>query len=584
MKKQKFMRLSAFTSAPALENSFSSPVGFQGEISVVFRGKAVSIHGWDGNSWTTIYIWNGIDPQFKFENTYQNYYLKSLTGSQESMGVSFFSVGKIVNSTPQFAGINRSTKLYDIEEVPVYTASDVGKLLTIMSNGSLAWLLTSETYMSDGSPVSSFVSSDLEEQGTLAGNAAIIDGALVSYAVNDYTSMPMTADYKSSSNQTISFWFKSSYTPAGGTWMRFVHSHVIGGGPNGFFLEMRSPTQFYFKGASHGLLADGDPTATSPQPLNDGQWHHVALSWSVTSGNEIRMWVDGQAITINNHNHVGAGSDSKPTLFIGAKQFNSPMEIDKMDITEEFIDGTEALYRFNAGRTTPAPNPYTANWIEESTNLIIGANSGDSVSNGILSTATRSSTTFHLNKTSYFDLDNYAASPTKTATYSIWFRKTGDTYVNGNISNTSFPVFSHQTLYRALAVKIMNNNQVVLGGEIAYPSNYGPTIGTLSEDINIGNWHHVVLSFSINGSGKTEVNAVIDGVAQTAYIDPAALDIGRVGSNLNTMIGADNLKSFSTGDFDSFEISKGTALSVSQMQSLYNAGRGTMSIEEASTL
>lgn len=360
MKKQKFMRLSAFTSAPALENSFSSPVGFQGEISVVFRGKAVSIHGWDGNSWTTIYIWNGIDPQFKFENTYQNYYLKSLTGTQESMGVSFFSVGKIVNSTPQFAGINRSTKLYDIEEVPVYTASDAGKLLTIMSNGSLKWLLTSETYMSDGSPISSFVSSDLEEQGTLAGNAAIIDGVLVSYAVNDYTSMPMTADYKSSSNQTISFWFKSSYTPAGGTWMRFVHSHVIGGGPNGFFLEMRSPTQFYFKGASHGLLADGDPTATSPQPLNDGQWHHVALSWSVTSGNEIRMWVDGQAITINNHNHVGAGSDSKPTLFIGAKQFNSPMEIDKMDITEEFIDGTEALYRFNAGRGTMSQpvNPY----------------------------------------------------------------------------------------------------------------------------------------------------------------------------------------------------------------------------------
>lgn len=386
MKKQKFMRLSAFTSAPALENSFSSPVGFQGEISVVFRGKAVSIHGWDGNSWTTIYIWNGIDPQFKFENTYQNYYLKSLTGSQESMGVSFFSVGKIVNSTPQFAGINRSTKLYDIEEVPVYTASDAGKLLTIMSNGSLRWLLATESF------------------------------------------------------------------------------NVEGGGES------------------------------------------------------------------------------------------------------------------------PVPNPYTANWIEESANLIIGANSGDSVSNGILSTATRSSTTFHLNKTSYFDLDNYAASPTKTATYSIWFRKTGDTYVNGNISNTSFPVFSHQTLYRALAVKIMNNNQVVLGGEIAYPSNYGPTIGTLSEDINIGNWHHVVLSFSINGSGKTEVNAVIDGVAQTAYIDPAALDIGRVGSNLNTMIGADNLKSFSTGDFDSFEISKGTALSVSQMQSLYNAGRGTMSIEEASTL
>jgi len=149
------MKLPALLSNPAIENSFTSPATHQGAISVVFQGKGVSIHGWDGSAWTTIYTWNGLDPQFKFENTYQSYYLKSLTGSEESMGVSFFSVEAINNSMPAFAGINRDTKLHDIEEVPMYRPSDENKMLTIMSDGSLRWLLGSETYMIDGSPAPS---------------------------------------------------------------------------------------------------------------------------------------------------------------------------------------------------------------------------------------------------------------------------------------------------------------------------------------------------------------------------------------------------------------------------------------------
>jgi len=153
MKKQKFMKLSAFVSDPNLGNSFTAPVTHSGEISVVFRGKNVSIHGWDGSAWTTIYVWNSLDQQFKFDNTYQNYYLKSLTGDEETMAVSFFSIENIENSTPSIAGLSRDVKFYDVEEVPIYTASDANKMLTIMSDGSLAWLLESETYNIDGSPV-----------------------------------------------------------------------------------------------------------------------------------------------------------------------------------------------------------------------------------------------------------------------------------------------------------------------------------------------------------------------------------------------------------------------------------------------
>ena len=146
-KKQKFMKLTAFTSDPDLGNSFTAPASHDGEISVVLRGKDVSIHGYDGSAWTTIYTWNGTDRQFTFNNTYQNYFLKSLTGSQETMGVSFFSTSRYQGSTPSLAGIDRDIKLHDIDEVPIYTTSDVNKMLTIMSDGSLRWLLANESFV-----------------------------------------------------------------------------------------------------------------------------------------------------------------------------------------------------------------------------------------------------------------------------------------------------------------------------------------------------------------------------------------------------------------------------------------------------
>lgn len=153
MKKQKFMKLTAFASSPSLENSFSAPGTHNGKISVVFSGKSVKIHGWDGSAWSVIYTWNSVDKQFTFDNTFSNYFLESLTGGNETMGVSFFSVGRYQGSTPSLAGVTREVKLYDVDEVPIYTSSDDGKMLTIMSDGSLRWLASDATWMIDGSPV-----------------------------------------------------------------------------------------------------------------------------------------------------------------------------------------------------------------------------------------------------------------------------------------------------------------------------------------------------------------------------------------------------------------------------------------------
>ena len=132
---------------PNLSGAFEAPDSHNGDISIVFRNKDMSIHGWDGSAWSTIYTRNGVDKQFMFPHTYEKYYVKSLTGSEETFSASFFSVNKYQGSSPALAGIHRGTKLHDIDEVPIYTKSDANKLLTIMSDGSLRWLGISESYV-----------------------------------------------------------------------------------------------------------------------------------------------------------------------------------------------------------------------------------------------------------------------------------------------------------------------------------------------------------------------------------------------------------------------------------------------------
>tara|TARA_Y100001972_G_scaffold18360_1_gene20796 strand:- start:292 stop:1434 length:1143 start_codon:yes stop_codon:yes gene_type:complete len=150
MKKQKFMKLTAHTAEPDLANSFAFPATHNAEISIVFGGKDISVHGYDGSVWTTLHTWDGESDQFTADNLvhqYTNFYLKSLTGSDETIRVSFFSAEKYQGSTPSLAGINRDVKLYDVDEVPIYTASDDGKFLTIRSDGSLAWLAANESFI-----------------------------------------------------------------------------------------------------------------------------------------------------------------------------------------------------------------------------------------------------------------------------------------------------------------------------------------------------------------------------------------------------------------------------------------------------
>jgi hypothetical protein len=130
------------------------------------------------------------------------------------MGVSFFSVDNYQGSTPLMAGIQRDVKLYDIEEVPVYTASDVNKFLTVMSDGSLRWLGLSESYIVEliGGGGDTGNAAGLEDNVSLQlfGGATVDGGVLNAPNAGDYATLPHAAEYEIAEAKTFSMWFKTS--------------------------------------------------------------------------------------------------------------------------------------------------------------------------------------------------------------------------------------------------------------------------------------------------------------------------------------------------------------------------------------
>lgn len=356
---------------------------------------------------------------------------------------------------------------------------------------------------------SDFISEDLEENGTLFGSASLVDGVLISPGSGSYTRLPMTDQFRSSTSQSMSMWFKSTHVPSANNWTRIIHSHIIGQGPNGFFLEMRSPTDFYFKGASHGLLADSDPTARAPYALNDGEWHHIALSWDVAdTGNEIRMWVDGQSITVLNPTHIGAGADAKPYLFIGARQFNSPMELDKVDLNSGAIDDAEVLSRYNADPRSAAEDGYTppsytfGGWIEETADFISSlsgeATSVDDGQGGSMMKMSLSSDSSNTNSYGEYDISSLvSSSDPQYFAISMWVR-----YNQTDPLNMDVPLYRWANAGQGSTSPSLSFTFKLTHSGSSYkinatgPQNNSNGLDSYSFDTNISdlgtNWHNIV--------------------------------------------------------------------------------------------
>lgn len=149
MKKQKLIKVTASMDLPVGSVGTAVPAGYNGEMAIIFEGKDLGLYGFDGSSWSLIHRYQVGDNHYVHSGGMERYYVMSFTGQNEEAKLSFFTSNQISNSIPRISSTLEETKLQDINEVPPYTAGDQNKMLTVLSDGSLAWLLANQNYVVD---------------------------------------------------------------------------------------------------------------------------------------------------------------------------------------------------------------------------------------------------------------------------------------------------------------------------------------------------------------------------------------------------------------------------------------------------
>jgi len=146
---------------------------------------------------------------------------------------------------------------------------------------------------------------------------------------------------------TTSVWFKTTATGD----RRIYSSHVRGlsGGDfrNGFFARLNDGQLKYRHPAG------GTGELTGPSGLNDGAWHHLALSWEASVG--YTLYVDGVQAG-SGGSSVSDGYVSDWGLYIGANPWNNndpyalfEGEIKKFEVLNEVLTSQQVADRFNEG-------------------------------------------------------------------------------------------------------------------------------------------------------------------------------------------------------------------------------------------
>ena len=616
MKKQKFMKLSAFTSDPELGNSFSAPATHDGEVSVVFRDKDISIHGWDGSAWTTIYTWNGLDKQFTFNNTYQNYFLKSLTGSQETMGVSFFSTSRYQGSTPSLAGIDRDVKFHDVDEVPIYTASDENKMLTVMSDGSLAWLGLSESYVVEvigtgdeggGSSFTPTGAGTFLEEFTMFGGGTLTDGVLSTSAATPsyYKKSGMVAPSTTATTAVFSMWFNPEQSQMG------------------LYSDQHYPLQvdFGLRMFSSSLLHISTPIGgangvTLSTPLTLNEWHHALvtvetdIAYTSTSSKSmtVKLYIDGQEVYTKTGNSSSkrirayAGIANGTKHYIGAENYNGSVsykgngQFDFMEWVDDVtLSDAQILAMYNSGTRGWSVADAAAYEEEQSGggNVIAGtfleelASASSNLSNGALITnnvfvkpGNASATWVSLDADGIVDFNVDGTRTEEEMTLSMWFNPdstswTGWKYIAGNAadSNNQF----------SLAISKDGSGNIEFK-TILWDLWTGSPKGISSKPFVAGEWTHLAMTWSYNGS-TYDLKLFVDGVKCGELLNQNR-NLMKMASNRNFGMGAYAFGGSFGGNslpcsMDSVQIKSGTALTDSQVAAIAGQSDRQMSIETA---
>ena len=606
MKKANLLKKTAFPRVPSVSDGFVPLDGFGFKFVVSLSGVDIKIHGFNGSSWELLHETDGLTESYIAEVTHQKYFFESKNGEEQTVRVSFLSSEKEQNLGLR-AGVSKETrKFHDIEEVPVYRSGMQGKMLTIMSNGTLAWLLANESFVIEEEgvqqppPPANVVGLEEDAGLILHGNAQLINGVLeLDGSAGTYASLPHSTEYeRESGDMTINFWFNADSMPAetGSTFIsKSTGSHAWDGwviyySTQGSGVGGTGPAM---TNGGVGLYIDqtgsGQPThtyrAAPAGGLPTGAWHHVAVTMPATG--DYSLFVNGESIL--SWSPPSRNTSTNSSLMFGANAKHQEIgnffsgKIDGVVIQKQILTAQEISDLHSAGRNASQPQPEqpqpeqpapTATLEGWETPFVLG---GSGQFQNLEGVGTRLKTLS--DGYAYARWDDFLTSKYSSWTTSVWFRTT-----DLSMTGMNRKLFGQRNGDHGMVFKLIDSSG---SGDVrlsyGFPkagnwTNYPTYAFNLTKDV----WVNLVVTFDaatlrakvyLNGQLINTVGAH----GTKNLISDATADLSTTVSSgflplASNSKGSDGGSSIHYFDFYGFQMVEDVVLTDSQVATVYNDG------------
>jgi hypothetical protein len=366
--------------------------------------------------------------------------------------------------------------------------------------------------------------------GTLvnaAPAAGRVNQALSFSGAGSYVVVPDSAALEFTQSLTFAAWIQTGNNSQK---QNFLSKYDFTASEYGYLLQVLPAGVVNLHVGGYNLLA-GSRDAADTTPVNDGQWHHVAVV--VTLGQNVAFYVDGHLSSTQPV--VTAAARNTASLYIGTfpGSYNgSPFtgSLDEVRIYNQPLAASDIATLAGASAPLAPPTPpatpvAAAHWSFDSAD-ISGNQLLDRSGNGLAATAVNTvSIAGKINQAlSFSGAGSYAAGPDTAAlrlthdlTLAAWIRTTNNSQKQNFISKYDFTGSESGYLLQVLPSGVINLH---LGGSNLVS---GSRDATDTSPINDGQWHHVAVVVTLGQS----IAFYIDGrLSSTAAVQTASAPVG----------------------------------------------------------
>mgnify|MGYP003676025299 FL=1 len=609
MKKTTLLRETAYVSAPQMADGFVPPAGFDYKISVSLHEVDVKIYGFDGQSWSLLHDTDGTIPSYIADIQHQKYYLESKTGSEQTVRVSFLS-SEDEDSGIRTGGTPGNTRFYDIEEIPVYNGSRDGAMLTVMSDGSLAWLLVNESFIvpeEGGSSSTPTGAGTFLEEFTMFGGGTVTDGVLSTSAAapSYYKKSGMVAPSTTATTAVFSMWFNPEQSQMGLYSDQHYPSEVD------FGLRMFSSSLLHISTPIGGV---NGVTLTTPLTLNE--WHHAlvtvetSVAYTSTSSKSmtVKLFIDGQEVYTKTGNSSSkrirayAGIANGTKHYIGAENYNGSVsykgngQFDFMEWVDDVtLSDAQILAMYNGGsrgwsvadaalyeEEQSGGNAIAGTFLEDISTVI--ARQSNKISSGIYTDNSHGGSigmSVLLKDDGILQYDPNTNETVNDEFTISWWMNLDANQAASNLGLAGINVGQVNGIVRRFAFDLGGGSSLVNPHFISYTRN-PKTTNNLNTGVSMaGVWTHVAIVIKNDGSNTVGSIYLNGSKLNNSFSYPLGTKVFPPSTHQTFMFGAGFQSNSVKGQFDSMQIADGTALTDSQVAAIAGQADRQMSIETA---